>query len=323
MEGLRIALTLACIGLSAAPADAQTYPSKPVTIVVTLAASGAADVIARAVAQRLTEEWGQPVVVENKGGANNQVGTTAVARSAPDGYTLLLTPEHTFTVNPYLYRKLSYDPAKDFIPVTGLVSISQALVVHPSLAMQSVPDLIAAARDKPGGINYGSLGVGSGPHLSMELLQSMSGTKLNAVQYKGAAPALTDVIAGHVPMMFVSTGLIVQAWKAGQLRPLGVGSRERLAQFPELPTVAETLPGFTALVWFGLFAPSGTPRDIVVKINNAVQRILADRDFRDRFLTPNLYEPMSGSPEQFAEQIRLDAERWQKVIRDAKLAIAD
>ena len=323
MEGLRIALTLACIGLSAAPAHAQAYPTKPVTIVVTLAAGGAADVIARAVAQRLTEEWGQPVVVENKGGANNQVGTTAVARSAPDGYTLLLTPEHTFTVNPYLYRKLSYDPAKDFIPVTGLVSISQALVVHPSLAMQNVPDLIAAARDKPGGINYGSLGVGSGPHLSMELLQSMSGTKLNAVQYKGAAPALTDVIAGHVPMMFVSTGLIVQAWKAGQLRPLGVGSRERLAQFPELPTVAETLPGFTALVWFGLFAPSGTPRDIVVKINNAVQRMLADRDFRDRFLTPNLYEPMSGSPEQFAEQIRLDAERWQKVIRDAKLAIAE
>ena len=323
MEGLRIALTLACIGLFAAPAHAQAYPTKPVTIVVTLAAGGAADVIARAVAQRLTEEWGQPVVVENKGGANNQIGTTAVARSAPDGYTLLLTPEHTFTVNPYLYRKLSYDPAKDFIPVTGLVSISQALVVHPSLAMQNVPDLIAGARDKPNGINYGSLGVGSGPHLSMELLQSMSGTKLNAVQYKGAAPALTDVIAGHVPMMFVSTGLIVQAWKAGQLRPLGVGSRERLAQFPELPTVAETLPGFTALVWFGLFAPSGTPRDIVVKFNNAVQRILADRDFRDRFLTPNLYEPMSGSPEQFAEQIRVDAERWQKVIRDAKLAIAD
>jgi tripartite-type tricarboxylate transporter receptor subunit TctC len=124
-------------------------------------------------------------------------------------------------------------------------------------------------------------------------------------------------------MMFVSTGLVVQAWKAGQLRPLGVGSRERLAQFPELPTVAETLPGFTALVWFGLFAPAGTPRDIVVKINNAVQRMLADRDFHDRFLAPNLYEPMSGSPEQFAEQIRLDAERWQKVIRDAKLAIAD
>jgi tripartite-type tricarboxylate transporter receptor subunit TctC len=323
MKELRAALTLACIGLFAGSAQAQTYPAKPITIVVTLAAGGAADVIARALAQRLSEEWGQPVLVENKGGANNQVGTTAVARSAPDGYTLLLTPEHTFTVNPYLYRKLAYDPAKDFIPVSGLVGISQALVVHPSLAMQTVGDLIAAAKDKPGGFNYGSLGVGSGPHLSMELLQFMSGTKLNAVQYKGAAPALTDVIAGHIPMMFVSTGLIVQPWKAGQLRPLGVGSRERLAQFPELPTVAETLPGFTALVWFGLFAPNGTPREIVVKLNTAVQHILADRGFRDRFLTPNLYEPMPGSPEQFAEDIRRDSERWQKVIRDAKLAIED
>jgi tripartite-type tricarboxylate transporter receptor subunit TctC len=323
MKELRAALTLACIGLFAGSAQAQTYPAKPITIVVTLAAGGAADVIARALAQRLSEEWGQPVLVENKGGANNQVGTTAVARSAPDGYTLLLTPEHTFTVNPYLYRKLSYDPAKDFIPVSGLVGISQALVVHPSLAMHNVGDLITAAKDKPGGFNYGSLGVGSGPHLSMELLQFMSGTKLNAVQYKGAAPALTDVIAGHIPMMFVSTGLIVQPWKAGQLRPLGVGSRERLAQFPELPTVAETLPGFTALVWFGLFAPNGTPREIVVKLNTAVQHILTDRGFRDRFLTPNLYEPMPGSPEQFAEDIRRDSERWQKVIRDAKLAIED
>ena len=323
MQGLRAALTLACIGLFVASAQAQTYPAKPITIVVTLAAGGAADVIARALAQRLSEEWGQPVLVENKGGANNQVGTTVVARSAPDGYTLLLTPEHTFTVNPYLYRKLSYDPAKDFIPVSGLVGISQALVVHPSLAMQTVGDLITAAKDNPGGFNYGSLGVGSGPHLSMELLQFMSGTKLNAVQYKGVAPALTDVIAGHIPMMFVSTGLIVQPWKAGQLRPLGVGSRERLARFPELPTVAETLPGFTALVWFGLFAPNGTPREIVVKLNAAVQHILADRGFRDRFLTPNLYEPMPGSPEQFAEDIRRDSERWQKVIRDAKLAIED
>ena len=323
MQGLRAALTLACIGLFVASAQAQTYPAKPITIVVTLAAGGAADVIARALAQRLSEEWSQPVLVENKGGANNQVGTTAVARSAPDGYTLLLTPEHTFTVNPYLYRKLSYDPAKDFLPVSGLVGISQALVVHPLLAMQTVGDLITAAKDNPGGFNYGSLGVGSGPHLSMELLQFMSGTKLNAVQYKGAAPALTDVIAGHIPMMFVSTGLIVQPWKAGQLRPLGVGSRERLAQFPELPTMAETLPGFTALVWFGLFAPNGTPREIVVKINTAVQRILADRSFRDRFLTPNLYEPMPGSPEQFANDIRRDSERWQKVIRDAKLAIED
>ena len=322
MKGLRTAVTLACIGLFATPAHAQAYPTKPVTIVVTLAAGGAADVIARALAQRLTEEWGQPVLVENKGGANNQVGTTAVARSAPDGYTLLLTPEHTFTVNPYLYRKTVLRSGKGFRPGhrprqhqpgPGRASVARRADCRgPDRSGQGQPEL-----------NYGSLGVGSGPHLSMELLQSMTGAKLNAVQYKGAAPALTDVIAGHIPMMFVSTGLIVQPWKAGQLRALGVGSRERLTQFPELPTIGETLPGFTALVWFGLFAPNGTPRDIVVKINNAIQHILADRGFRDRFLTPNLYEPISGSPEQFAQDIHRDAERWQKVIRDAKLAIED
>lgn len=257
MTWSRMAIALAWVALLPAPATAQTYPSKPITIVVSLAAGGAADVIARALAQRLTDEWGQPVLVENKGGANNQVGTAAVARSAADGYTLLLTPEHTFTVNPYLYRRLSYDPVKDFTPVAGLASISQALVVHPSLTAQTIADVIAMAKARPGELNYGSLGVGSGPHLSMELLQSVTGAKLTPVHYKGAAPALTDVVAGHIPMMFVSTGLIVQPWKAGQLRALGVGSRERLALLPDLPTVGESLPGFTAVVWFGLFAPSG------------------------------------------------------------------
>jgi tripartite-type tricarboxylate transporter receptor subunit TctC len=323
MRRLWPSITLAWIAMCAAPARAETYPSKPVTIVVTLAAGGAADVIARAVAQRLTEEWGQPVIVENKGGANNQVGTTAVMRAAPDGYTLLLTPEHTFTVNPYLYRKLSYDPVKDFIPITGLVAISQALVANPSQPMRTIGDLIALAKAKPGELNYGSLGVGSGPHLSMELLQSMAGVKLIPVQYKGAAPALTDAIAGHIPMMFVSTGLIVQPWKAGQLQVLGAGSSRRLPQLPDLPTIAESLPGFTATVWFGLFAPSGTPREIVVKINSTAQRILADPGFRDRLLTPNFYEPISGTPEQFADDIRADAERWQKVIKDAKIAVEE
>jgi tripartite-type tricarboxylate transporter receptor subunit TctC len=323
MKWLRTAMAFGCVGLFAASAQGETYPSKPITIVVSLAAGGAADVIARAIAQRLTEEWGQPVVIENKGGANNQVGTAAVARAAGDGYTLLLTPEHTFTVNPFLYRKLPYDSVKDFIPISALASISQALVVHPSQPMHSVADLIALAKAKPGELNYGSLGVGSGPHLSMELLQSMTGAKLNAVHYKGAAPALTDVVAGHIPMMFVSTGLIVQPWKAGQLRALAVGSPERLPQLPELPTVAETLPGFTAVVWFGLFAPNGTPGEIVAKINGAVQRILADRDVRERFLAPNFYEPISGSPEQFAQHIGSDAERWRKVIKDAKIAIED
>jgi len=194
MKGLRTALTLACIGLFATPAHAQAYLTKPVTIVVTLAAGGAADVIARALAQRLTEEWGQPVLIENKGGANNQVGTASVARAAADGYTLLLTPEHTFTVNPFLYRRLSYDAVKDFTPITGVVTISQALAVHPSLPAKTTAELVALAKGKPGELNYGGLGAGSGPHLSMELLQAMTGAKLNAVHYKGAAPALSEAL---------------------------------------------------------------------------------------------------------------------------------
>ncbi|MCC6775690.1 MAG: tripartite tricarboxylate transporter substrate binding protein [Hyphomicrobiales bacterium] len=303
----------------ATAARAQTYPSKPVNIVVTLAAGGAADVIARAVAQRLTEEWGQPVLVENRGGANNQVGTAAVAKAAPDGYTLLLTPEHTFTVNPFLYRKLGYDPLKDFVPITGLVSISQSLVANPSLPAKTIEELIALAKSKPGELNYGSLGVGSGPHLSMELLQHTSGAKLTPVHYKGAAPALTDVVAGHIPMMFVSTGMVAQPARSGQLRILGVGSNARLPQLPELPTVGETLPGFTALVWFGLFAPRGTSPDIITKINGAVQRILADSRFRERVFLPNFYEAVTGSPEEFAAHIRADSQKWQRVIQDAKI----
>jgi tripartite-type tricarboxylate transporter receptor subunit TctC len=316
---MRILTALSCILLCPASAQAQVYPSKAITIVVPYPAGGAADVIARAVAQRLTESWGRPVVVENKPGANGQIGTAYVARSAPDGYMLLATADTDFVANPYLYRTLPYDPVRDFAPVSGLGVINQALVVHPSAPIRTVGDLIALAKNKPGDLNYGSFGVGSASRLSMELLQAMTGVKLSAVQYKGAGPALTDVIAGHIPMMFISLGLMAQPWKVGQLRPLGIGSSERLVEFPELPTIAETLPGFRATFWFGLFAPSGTPKNTVQKINAAVQVVLADPSFRDQFLSSNFYKPMIGSPEQLAISIRSDADKWRKIIKDAKL----
>jgi tripartite-type tricarboxylate transporter receptor subunit TctC len=262
---------------------------------------------------------GRPVVVENKPGANGQIGAAYVARSAPDGYTLLATADTDFVANPYLYRTLSYDPVRDFAPVSGLGVINQALVVHPSAPLRNVGDLIALAKAKPADLNYGSFGVGSASRLSMELLQAMAGVKLSAVQYKGAGPALTDVIAGHIPMMFVSVGLMAQPWKAGQLRPLGIGSSERLVEFPELPTIAETLPGFRATFWLGLFGPSGTSKNTVQKINAAVQGVLADPGFREQFLAPNFYKAMIGSPEQLASSIRSDAEKWRKLIEDAKL----
>jgi tripartite-type tricarboxylate transporter receptor subunit TctC len=317
----RIGMLAALSGIVLSPglAPAQVYPSKPITIVVPYAVGGAADVIGRAVALRLTEAWGRPFVIENKAGGNSQIGAAYVAKSAPDGYTLLATADVTFVINPYLYRTLPYDPVKDFAPISGLGVVNEALVVHPSTPLQTVGGLIALAKSRPGDLNYGSGGIGSGPHLSMELLQSAASVKLNAVQYKGAGPALTDVIAGHIPMMFINVGLVVQPWKAGQLRAIGIGSSERLRDFPGLPTIAESLPGFRATFWFGLFAPARTPKDIVQKINAAVRGVLADPRFREQFLAPNFYEPMIGSPEQLAATVRSDADKWRKIIKDAKL----
>ncbi len=323
MPDLRILVASILVAISVSPARSQTYPSKPVTIVVALAAGGAADVIARAVGQRLSEEWGEPVLIENKGGANTQVGAAYVAKAPPDGYTLLLTPEHTFTVNPFLYRRLPYDAANDFVPVSGVALIHQSLVVNPSLPMRTMQDLIAYAKAKPGQLNYGSQGVGSGSHLNMELLAASASVKLNPVQYKGAGPALADVIAGHIDTIFASIGLVLESAKAGQLRILGVGSRERLPELPDLPAISEAVPGFRATVWFGLFAPRGTPPDIVTKINVTTQRILADPGFRRRFLAPNFYEPMAGPPERLGEIVAADSAQWRKLIADSKIAVEE
>jgi tripartite-type tricarboxylate transporter receptor subunit TctC len=233
---------------------------------------------------------------------------------------LLATDQTTF-VNSYLYTKLAYDPVTDFVPVTGLGVIHQALVVHPSFSARSVAELIAAAKAAPDSLNYATIGIGSSSHLSMEMFESMAGVRLNPIHYKGGAPALTDVIAGHVPIAFLSATLTAQPAKAGQLRPLGIGSTARLAQFPDLPTIAETLPGYESAVWFGLFAPHGTPPNIVTMLNGAVQKILADPDFRASFFAPNFYEPIIGSPDQFAAYVRNDAGQWGKVIQDAKLSL--
>ena len=217
----------------------ESYPNKPVTLVVTAAPGGVTDILARAVGQRLGKIWGQAVIVENKPGASNQIGAVFVANSAPDGYTMLVTAEATFVINPWLYSKLPYDPVKDFMPITGLVSISQALITTPSLPVQNIKELIEFARKKPGELNYGTFGIGSTGHLNMEMLQTASGVKLVAVHYKGATPALTDVIAGNIQMMFINTSSAIGPWEAGRLKLLAVGSNKRLARFPDIPTAAE------------------------------------------------------------------------------------
>jgi tripartite-type tricarboxylate transporter receptor subunit TctC len=314
---------LACLADPAA-AQAQSYPTRTITLTVTAAAGGVTDVVARALGQRLAEAWGQQVVIENKGGAAHVVGAQSVAKAAPDGYSLLVAEAGTFTINPTLYGKgkLPYDEEKDFTPITGIVRINQALLGHPSLPANNVRELIALAKKKPGELTYGTAGIGSAPHMNMVLFESMAGVKLQAVHYRGAAPALTDVIAGHVNLMSVSVSLALPPFRASQIKIFGIGSSKRLAPAADIPTVAESgLPGYEASTWFGLFATAGTPRDIVDKINAEVVKLLADPQFREKFLAPQMFEPMASSPEGFADYIKAQTNKWAKVIREQKLSI--
>ena len=316
-------ILLARLGDPAA-SQAQSYPTRTITLTVTAAAGGVTDVVARALAQRLAEVWGQQVVVENKGGAAHVVGAQSVAKAAPDGYSLLVAEAGTFTINPILYGKgkLPYDEEKDFTPITGIVRINQALLGHPSLPANNVRELIELAKKKPGELTYGTAGIGSAPHMNMVLFESMAGVKLQAVHYRGAAPALTDVIAGHVNLMSVSVSLALPPFRAGQIKIFGIGSSKRLAPAADIPTVAESgLPGYEASTWFGLFATAGTPRDIVDKINAEVVKLLADPQFREKFLAPQMFEPMPSSPEAFADYIKVQTNKWAKVIREQKLSI--
>jgi len=264
--------------------------------------------------------WGQQIVIENKGGANTQIGAEAAARSAPDGYTFLATSEATLAVNPFLYRKLAYE-TKDFVPVSGLGIITQALVVHPSVSASTVAEFIALAKSKPAELNYGTLGVGSSSHLNTISFEGMAGVKLTPVHYRGGAPALTDVIGGHTQVLFISVTLMHQPWQAGQLKALGVGGEKRVLQFPQLPTIAESgLPGYQAVSWFGLFAPAGTPADIVRQVNADVQRVLADPGFQEKFLTLNFFAPIVGSADTFAAYVKAEQAKWSKIIADNNLS---
>ncbi len=320
-RGALLGLAALCV---ATPMRAQIYPARPVTIVVTAAAGGLTDLVARGIGERLSEMWGKPVVIENKGGAGHNIGAAAVAKAAPDGYTLMVSESGTFVSNPFLYAKgsLPYDAETDFAPISGLASYTQALVTHPSLPVRNVAELIALAKSQPGEISYGTAGIGSAPHMNIELLENMAGIKLVPIHYRGAAPALTDLMGGHIKLMSVSMTLSLEPAKAGRITMLGVGSRTRLAQAPEVPTIAETgLPGYEAVSWVGLFTAAAAPRAIVAKINADVQHVLADAAFRDRFLTPQMLDPMAGSPEAFAADIKSETRKWAKVIREQNLHI--
>ena len=304
-----------------ATASAQTYPTRPITIVVPAAPGGVSDVMARLIAQRFTRAWGQQVIVENRGGANHAIGAAMVGKAAPDGHSMMVAAETVFVINPTLHAgKLPYH-VNDFAPITGLVRINQGLLANPSLPANNIAELIALAKQKPGEITYGSSGLGAAGHVNMALLESMAGIKLAPVHYRGATPALNDVLAGHIMLTSVSLSASVPPYRAGKAKLLAIGSLKRRPELPEVPATAETVPGYEAVTWFGLFTTNGTPREIVGKINAEVRALFSDQSFLDRAITPSLFESMVSSPEQFAEFIKTDSAKWSKLLRDADIKV--
>jgi tripartite-type tricarboxylate transporter receptor subunit TctC len=317
-----IVAALLATGLFSQQAALAQYPTKPVHIVVPYPAGGAVDAFARVLTQQLSEMWGQQVVVDNRPGASTMIGAEQVAKSPPDGYTLLLTAELTLVIVPHLYEKIPYDPLRDFAPIVALVSATQALVANPSLPVKTVKDLIELAKAKPGRLTFGSFGNGSTGHLNMEVLQAMTGARFNHIPYNGAGPAMNDVIGGHIDFMLAALSIVKGNVQAGKLHMIGVGSNHRSSEFPDVPTISESgAPGFEAKSWFGLMAPAGTPPDVIKKINQDVTRVISERAFAEKYLAAQGLGSITGTPEQFAALIRAETVRWGKVVKDADVKV--
>ena len=297
-------------------AGAQAYPTKPIRMVVPYPAGGGGDLLARPLAQSLTETFGQQVIVENRGGAGGNLGMELVAKSPPDGYTLVLGLTAQYAVNPSLYSNLPYDPVKDFAPVALLVRNPYVLSVHPSLPVRSAKELIALAKTRAGQLVYSSAGNGSGAHLCGEMMKTMAGINVVHVPYKGAAPAITDLISGQVQYSFLAFRSSRPHIMSGRLRALAVSTANRSAALPDLPAVAETLPGYDLPVWYGVAAPAGTPREIVAKLNAEILRTLATPDSRKR-MAMDAAEPIGGTPEQFGDYIRSEIVKYAKIVKES------
>jgi len=309
--------------LASPAAMAQTYPDRNVTIVVTSAAGALTDVLTRAVAQRLSEKWKQGVIVENKGGAGYAIAAQAVMRAEHDGYTLLASETGFYTTQPHLYAKdkLSYDVEKDFVPVAGYGTIPAALLVNPEVPANSVGDVIALAKQKPGALTFGTAGVGTALHIAALELENLAGIKVTPVHYRGAAPALTDLIAGHINAVIMGPSVALSTVQAGKLKMLGFASDKRVPQFPDVPTIAETVSGYEASVSFGLFAPTGTPPDIINKLNADVEQIVSDPEFQKKYLERFAVQPVPGSLDAFADYLRRDSAKWGEVIKKSGVTI--
>jgi len=295
--------------------DAANYPSRPIRMIVPFAPGGGLDISTRLIGQKLTGKWGQNVVVDSRPGAATIVGTEIASRASPDGYTVLMITT-TFAINPGLYTKLPYDPGRDFTPVTQLNSQPNVVVVPPSFAGNSVKDLIALAKAKPGELTFASPGAGSAPHLAAEMFQRAAGVSMIHVPYKGIPPAVTDVIGGRVTMLFTTTISAAPHIKAGKLRAVAITSAKRQAGMPDVPTIGETLPGYRAEAFQGMVVPAGVPQAIVTKLSAEVARIVRLPDVTERFQLDGA-EPVGSTPKEFAAFLRAEMQKWSKVVKDA------
>jgi len=318
---IRLAMLLAGV-LVAAAAAAQpgTYPTKPVRFIVGFPPGGAADILGRITAQKVSEVVGQQIVVDNRAGAGSVIATEIAARSTPDGYTLLFTsPPHA--INPSLYRKVAYDPIRDFVPVIQVVSTAMVLGVHPSVTFRTVPELVAYAKANPGKLSYGSGGSGATGHLAMEFFKSVARVDILHVPYKGTGPVLNDLIAGQINMTVGSAAPMMPQVRAGKVRGLAVTGRKRSSMMPELPTVAESgFPEYEVTQWFGVLAPAGTPRPVIATLNAAVAKAIEQPDARERYLAQGV-EPVGGTSESLGVIVGEEVARWSKLVKALKLSV--
>jgi tripartite-type tricarboxylate transporter receptor subunit TctC len=317
MGGAAVACRLAWPGV----ARADDYPSRPVTIVVPYTPGGSTEILARIVAQHLGPRLGQSVIVENKPGAGTVIGTTAVAKAAPDGYTLLMATPTPMAINVKVHKQLPYDPATDFVPLAMVASAPFVLIVNPALPVHSVKELIAYAKEHPGKLSYGSGGVGAPHHLYAELLKSMTGIGMTHVPYKGSLPALNDVVAGHIDLMFCDIPPAIGMIKTGRVRVLGVSTKARVEMFPDVPSIAEAgVPGFDVAGWFMVVAPAQTPPAIVAKLHDAMQAVLAAPDVKEQIAKLSLVPLASPSVEEMKAFVKSEIARWGKVVEAAGIA---
>lgn len=294
---------------------AQSYPSKPIRLIVPFAPGGGVDLIGRIIAQKLQEARGQPVIVDNRGGGGGNIGTDMVAKSPPDGYTLLMGYVGNLAINPFLFRKLPYDPVKDFSPISLAATAPNLLVAHPSVPANTVKDLVTLAKMKPGSLSYASAGNGTVGHMVAELFKSVTGIGIVHIPYKGNGPAVTDLLGGQVQLMFAAPGAVISFVEVKKLKALAVASNQRLPELNDTPTFAEAgFPGVEASGWYGVLTSAGTPRNIISALNKEIVRIMQMPDVKER-LAVHGYKAVTSSPEEFAQLIKSDLVKWQKVVK--------